>query len=133
MMSGYSTDLRKRVLALREKGETQARIGELLGMSISTVKRYLVRYAQTGSVAATVQERMKPLLGGTELAIIEAQLEAHDDWTLPKHVEAFAVQSGLRVSAMTMSRAIKRLGWTRKKRRWVRGNATRSNDGYSLT
>jgi len=42
-MSGYSMDLRKRVLALREKGATQARIGELLGMSISTVKRYLVR------------------------------------------------------------------------------------------
>lgn len=122
-MSGYSTDLRKRVLALREKGETQARIGELLGMSISTVKRYLVRYAQTGSVAATVQGRMKPMLGTTELTIIEAQLEAHDDWTIPKHVEAFGASSGIQISAMTMSRAIKRLGWTRKKSRWVRGNA----------
>lgn len=117
-MSGYSTDLRERVIALREKGETQHRIGELLGMSISTVKRYLVRYAQTGSVVATVQGRMKPMLGSAELSLIEAQLEAHDDWTIPKHVEAFAAQSGIQVSA------IKRLGWTRKKRRWVRGNAT---------
>ena len=132
-MSGYSMDLRKRVLALREKGATQARIGELLGMSISTVKRYLVRYATTGNIEATVQGRMKPMLGSAELSLIEAQLETHDDWTIPKHVEAFAVQSGLYVSAMTMSRAIKRLGWTRKKRRWVRGNATHSNDGYSLT
>lgn len=116
-------DLRRRVLALREKGETQARIGELLGMSISTVKRYLVRYATTGNVEATVQGRMKPMSGSAELRLIEAQLEAHDDWTIPKHVAAFAAQSGLQVSAMTMSRAIKRLGWTRKKSRWVRGNA----------
>jgi transposase len=122
-MSGYSTDLRKRVIALREKGETQARIGELLGMSISTVKRYLVRYTTTGSVEATVQGRMKPLLGIAELTLIESQLEAHDDWTIPKHVEAFAKQSGIQVSGMTMSRAIKRLGWTRKKSQWVRVNA----------
>ena len=40
---GYSLDLRKRVIALREKGEKQARIAELMGLSISTVKRYLVR------------------------------------------------------------------------------------------
>lgn len=122
-MSGYSMDLRKRVLALRENGETQARIGELLGMSISTVKRYLVRYAQTGSVAATVQGRMKPRLGSAELAVIEAQLETHDDWTLAQHAAAFAEHTGLRVSTMSISRAIRRLGWTRKKRRWVRTNA----------
>jgi transposase len=84
-------------------------------MSISTVKCYLVRYAITGNIEATVQGRMRPMLGTAELRLIEAQLEAHDDWMLSKHVAAFAAQSGLQVSAMTMSRAIKCLGWTRKK------------------
>jgi transposase len=60
---------------LRGRGETQQRIAEPLGMSISTVKRYLERHKQTGSVAARVQGRMKPRLGATELNVIETQLE----------------------------------------------------------
>ena len=125
MTSGYSRDLRERVIGLREKGETQARIAEVLGMSISTVKRYLVRYAQTGSVAATVQGRMKPRLGEAELRIVEAQLEAHADATLQMHAAWFGEQTGMVVSGVCISRAIRRLGWTRKKRRWVRASGTR--------
>jgi len=125
MTSGYSTDLRERVIGLREKGETQARIAEVLGLSISTVKRYLVRYAQTGSVRARVQGRMKPRLGEAELRIVEAQLEVAPDATLVIHATRFAEQTGMVVSAMCISRAIRRLGWTRKKRRWVRASGTR--------
>lgn len=124
-MSGYSTDLRERVIALRGKGETQKRIAEMLGMSISTVKRYLERYKQTGSVAATLQKRMKPRLGETELSVLEKQLEATPDATLAMHAERFAEQTGLVVSTMSIHRAIVRLGWTRKKRVWVRASVTR--------
>lgn len=122
-MSGYSIDLRKRVIGLREKGETQARISELLAISVSTVKRYLERYAKTGSVAATVQGRMKPTLGAVELAVIEAQLITHNDWTLAQHLATFSQASGLMVSISTVGRVIRGLGWTRKKSRWVRANA----------
>lgn len=124
-MSGYSTDLRERVIRLREKGERQARIGELLEISLSTVKRYLERYAKTGSVEATVQERMKPILGEAELAVIEAQLEVYRDWTIAQHLAAFSERSGLAVSVSTLGRAIRRMGWTRKKSQWVRANAIR--------
>jgi len=124
-MSGYSTDLRERVIGLREKGETQARIGELLAISVSTVKRYLERYARTGSVAATVQGRMKPKLSAAELAVIEAQLAMHNDWTIAQHLAAFCQHSGLAVSVSTLGRALRGLGWTRKKRQWGRANAIR--------
>lgn len=117
MMSGYSLDLRKRVIALREKGEKQARIAELLGVSISTVKRYLVRQKQTGSVAASVQEQLKPMLQDVDLKVIEQQLEAHSDATIALHIVWFAERTGRQVSYSTMSRAIRRVGWTRKKRR----------------
>lgn len=123
-MSGYSVDLRERVIGLWEAGETQGKIATTLRMSISTVKRYLVRYRQTGRVAATVQERMKPRLGEAELKLLETQLATLSDATLSTHAERFAVQTGIVVSASTIGRALRRLGWTRKKRQWVRVSKT---------
>ena len=43
------------------------------------------------------------------------QLQAHDDATLEQHCDLWEQTHGERVSRWTMSRAIKRLGWTRKK------------------
>ena len=124
-MSGYSTDLRERVIALREKGETQGHIAELLGLSISTVKRYLVRYQETGSVAATEQRRMAARLGEAELRVLEAELRAQPDATRQRYAERLAAQTGIVVSPMSIGRAIRRLGWTRKKRRWWPASVTR--------
>ena len=44
-----------------------------------------------------------------------AQLQAHDDASLEEHCRLWEQSQGVRVSLSTMSRAIKRLGWTRKK------------------
>ena len=44
------------------------------------------------------------------------QLQAHDDARLPHHCDFWEQTHGERVSRWTMSRAIKRLGWTRKKK-----------------
>jgi transposase len=44
------------------------------------------------------------------------QLQAHDDTTLEQHCDFWEQAHGERVSRWTMSRAIKRLGWTRKKK-----------------
>ena len=119
----YSTDLRERVIQLRAEGQTQHGIARLLQLSISTVKRYLVRYQTTGNVAPTVQKRMEPQFGAAEMAILEAQVEAHADGTLREHAAWFAERTGQVVSHMTIHRALRRLGFTLKKRRWVRVSA----------
>jgi len=49
-----------------------------------------------------------------------AQLQAHDDVRLEDHCRLWEQTQGVRVSTATMSRASKRLGWTRKKKRWVK-------------
>jgi len=131
MVKAYSLDLRQRAIRLREKGETQARIGELLDISISTVKRYLVRQKEKGSLAATVQKRAQSQLQSAELAVIKDLLIAKNDSTLGQLVVQFAARTGVTVSVATMGRAIRRLGWTRKKRQWVPPNETNRND-YSL-
>src|SRR6266480_1422360 len=58
------------------------------------------------------------------LAALHKQLEGHDDATLATHYQLWQEQSGEAVSQSTMSRAIRKLGWTRKKRRWGPLNAT---------
>ena len=123
MGKAYSLDLRERVIRLRTEGYTQQGIAGLLHMSISTVKRYLGRYQTTGSVAATVQRRATSSLGVAELAILEGQVKTQPAGTLHEHANWFAERTGRVVSHMTIHRALKRMGFTRKKRQWVRVNA----------
>ena len=123
MGRAYSTDLRERVIELRSDGHTQQGIAQLLRMSLSTVKRYLVRYQATGSVAPTVAKRKQSTLSEAERALLSAQVEAHPSWTLHEHAAGFAQRSGRRVSHMTIHRVLQRLGFTYKKRRWVRVSA----------
>jgi transposase len=54
-----------------------------------------------------------------------AQLEANDDATLERHCELWEERRGAAVSVATMSRAVRKLGWTRKKDRWEPPSATK--------
>jgi len=58
-------------------------------------------------------------------AWLEAQLRVHNDATLEQHCEMWEQAHGEPVSRWTMSRAIKHLGWTRKKSCWVLPSATK--------
>jgi len=55
-------------------------------------------------------KKFAPLQAG-----LGAQLEAHTDATLQTHCQLWEQTHGVRVSTSTMSRAIRRVGWTRKK------------------
>jgi transposase len=46
---------------------------------------------------------------------LQAQLEKAPDATLQEHCQVWEKETGIRVSSTTMSRAIERLKWTRKK------------------
>ena len=58
-------------------------------------------------------------------AELPAQLAAHDKATLEQHCHLWEASHGVRVSTATMSRAIARLGWTRKKNKWVPSSAAK--------
>jgi transposase len=53
-----------------------------------------------------------------------AQLQLHPTDTLAQHCQRWEAVHGVRVSLATMSRAIQRVGWTRKKGQWQPGNGT---------
>ena len=126
-MNAYSKDLRMRVLAAVDGGIPREEIVRVFGVSLATVGRWLRRRRQTGDVDA------RPSPGRTrsicsraqERRALWEQLQAYPEATLEEHRELWEREGGVRVSVATMSRAIRRLGWTYKQRRWEPPSATR--------
>ena len=127
-MKAYSLDLRAKVLRAVDQGYPRTEIVKLLGVSLATIKRYLKQRQETGEVApkpipGRPPKKLAPLQAG-----LVAQLQAHDDVRLEDHCRLWEQTQGVQVSTATMSRAIKRLGWTRKKKRWLPVNAARKTE-----
>jgi transposase len=124
-MSGYSQDLRERVIHGWQSGKTQTWLATTFEISISTVKRYLAQYRAEGHVRAKQQKYKQPTISDEQLGDLVKQLQAHPDATLEHHMTGWTKQTGQTVSRSMMWRAIDRAGWTRKKRQWVPKNAMR--------
>jgi transposase len=127
-VKAYSIDMRERVLQALDKGYPRTEIVKLFGVSRATIKRYLKRRRETGDVSVRPipgrpSKKFAPLQSG-----LVAQLQAYPDVTLGKHCQIWEQEHGLRVSTTTMGRAIRRVGWTRKKKRWVPPNATKRRE-----
>ena len=110
-----------------------------LGVSEPTIRRYLRLRTETGSVAPKpYPKRPFSICQSVEQRrALWKQLEEHNDATLEKHCQLWERESkGLRslsppwvkISISTMSRAIRRLGWTLKKRVWVPPNETKKRE-----
>ena len=113
-MSGYSVDLRERVIKAWGSGKTQAWLAETFGLSVSSIKRYISRYKATGNVAPTQQGREQPLIKASDAAAIRAMVKRKSEATLAWYCAEWAQLSGVQVSPQTMSRALLRFGLPRK-------------------
>jgi transposase len=127
-MKAYSPDLRERVLRAVDQGYQRADIIKMFGVSRATIKRYLKQRRETGAVEAKPHPGRPPKKFAPLQVGLIAQLEAYDDATLETHCQLWQEQHGVRVSPSTMGRAIRRIGWTRKKRRWVPQNGTKRSE-----
>ena len=126
-MKAYSMDLREKVLRAVDQGYSRKEIVNLLGVSAATIKRYLKQRRETGNLAPKAIVGRPPKKLGPLQAELVAQLQAHGDLRLEDHCQLWEQSHKVKVSTATMSRAIKRVGWTRKKRRWVPLNGERKN------
>ena len=118
-MKAYSIDLRERIVhAVVGQERSPQEVAERFAVGLTTVKRY-VQLAAANALAP------KPRPGRSRTrhirlehdAALWAQLDAHDDATLAEHCRLWQATQGVTVSEATMSRAIRHLGWTRKKTR----------------
>lgn len=119
-MNAYSKDLRLKVLAAVERGVPRREVSELLGISVSTISRYVKLKASGAEIAPKPSPGRKTriLADHSHESALWHQLEENDTATLEEHCEMFEEERGVRVSVATMSRAVRKLGWTFKKDRW---------------
>jgi transposase len=123
-MKAYSIDLRERIVQVVDQGMAKSRAARTFSVSLATVKNYVRQVERTGSLAPKpIPGRPREIPPAQEAALV-AQLRAAQDTTLDELRAAWEQMTGVRVSLATLSRTLKRLKWTRKKRRWVPPSAT---------
>ncbi len=125
-MDAYSLDLRKKIVEAKKWGAATAEVAKTFGVGVSSVKRYAAVAREGRSLAPKKRPGSKPKLNEVARKLLEADLEERPTATLPERCEFLRRAAGVEVSDSTVSRMLKRLGWSRKKDRWVRASATSS-------
>jgi transposase len=95
-------------------------------VGVSTVKRYAAAAREGRSLAPKKRPGSKPKMDEAAVRLLEADLRERPAATLPQRCELLGRVAGVLVSDSTVSRALKRLGWSRKKDRWERESAMSS-------
>src|SRR5215211_5071886 len=114
-MSGYSVDLRRRIVSAVESGMSKAQAACTFSVSLSSVKRYVDKARRGESLAPKKRPGSLPKLDEKARKLREDDLRERPYLTLQDRCEYIEVMTGLSVSRSTMCRAIARLGPTRKK------------------
>jgi transposase len=129
-MNAYSLDLRLKVLGAIDRGISRSEVVRTFGVSMPTLERYLRRRRQGGNLAPKPSPGRTPSICATveERRMLWEQLEENNEATLERHCELWEGKGKARVSVSTMSRAVRKLGWTFKKSRWVPPSETKRKE-----
>src|SRR5215212_139361 len=114
-MSGYSEDLRRRIVSAVEDGISKAQAARTFSVSLSSVKRYADKAQRGESLAPKKRLGSAPKLDEKARKLLEEDLRERPFVSLQERCEYMETLSGISVSRSTMCRAIARLGPTRKK------------------
>jgi transposase len=129
MHKAYSLDLRERAVAAVEAGLLQAEVGRLFGVSLATLKRWLLKRRNGLSLASKAYRRGFPahFSRPQALAALRAQLQADPDGRLIDHCQRWQERTGQWLSVATLHRARRALGWRHKKKGWSLPSAMKKN------
>ena len=126
-MRAYATDLKERLVRAVADGQPMREAARRFGVAVTTVKRAVVRERETGSLERRPIPGRPRAISGAQEALLRTRLEAAPDATVLEHCAWWAEEVGQELSEVTMWRAIRRLGWTHKKRQWQPASAMRRN------
>jgi transposase len=115
MMSGYSVDLRRRIVSSVEGGMSKAQAARTFSVSLSSVKRYVEKVEKGESLAPKERPGSSPKLDEKARKLLQEDIRERPYLTLRDRCGYIEAMTGLSVSRSTMCRAIARLGPTRKK------------------
>jgi transposase len=112
-------DLRRRIFAAVEGGESRNGAAKRFKVSISAVVRLMQRHAATGSIAPGQMGGWKEHALAEHEERVRAEISAHPDLTL-EELQAALAQRGIRVGRSSVDRFLKARKLTLKKSRSMR-------------
>lgn len=120
----YSYDLRLKALELIEKGFRIKKISELLAISRDTLHRWKNRKAQTGDVKAVKGYQKGYGSKVTDLKQFKELVDKNPGATLAELAALWPTP----ISARTIGKYVKKIGYTRKKRPTVTAKELRQKE-----
>jgi transposase len=114
MAVAYSQDLRDRVMAARDRGLKTKQVANLFGVSASWVRRVMQRRREHGETTP------RPRGGVTVVKIDMARLRALVEQQPDATARQLHARLGIDCSVSAVDMALRRLGFTFKKRRCMR-------------
>src|SRR5215212_471784 len=114
-MKAYSEDLRKKIVEALLRGTGKSEAARLFGVSLSSVKRYARTAREGGLLTPKKNPGKRSKLGKSARVLLEADLVERPAATLSQRRTFLQEITGVLVSNSTVSRLLKRLGYTRKK------------------
>ena len=125
MAKPYSYDLRQKVIqAIQLDGMKKSEVSQLFSISRNTIDLWLKRQSETGDFQAKAN---KPAGNGHKIRDWEAFrifAKAHGEKTQAEMAELWQGD----ISARTISRALAKIGFTRKKRHMATANGMKQNE-----
>jgi transposase len=119
MAKAYPKELRQRTVRLYESGEYSLRsLAKAIDLGVATVSRWVSHYRKTGGMEAPPREWTPPpkidQFGQERLVEL---LKVEPDLRLAELTDRYNAGTEVKVGPSSVSRALKRAGITRKKRR----------------
>ena len=119
-MKAYSVDLREKIVAAVGRGMSKAQAARTFGVGATSVKRYVKLVEQGKPLNPGKAPGKKGKLDGSAMKLLEEDLHIRPAVTYENRADLLYELLGVRVSRSTICRMVRRLGYTRKKDRWVR-------------
>ena len=114
-MSGYSLDLREKIIESVKKGIPKAETARRFGVDRATLKRYCKLLDERGTLEARKAPGRTPKLDEKAMKLLLEDLEQRPWATHSQRAEFLYALSGVSVSEATVCRAVGRVRRSRKK------------------
>jgi len=123
----YSEDLRERVLRHVDSGKSKMSAHQTFGVSRSTIDHWIKLRERTGSLKANTSYRRGPAPTIHDLDLFTVFAQRHNSCTLAQMALAWEQETGQKLTLMPFSLALRRIGWTRKKRVGATASGAKKN------
>lgn len=125
-MKAYSEDLRKKILQAVDRGMPKSEAAKTFGVSRSSVKRYAAARREGKPLAPKKHPGSKPKLDERARKLLEAHVDERPALTLKDRRRFLKEMVGVSVSESTLSRLLRKMGFSPKDGAWVRARGTSS-------